>query len=331
MWYVWVTIGNCVSGWQSDFRFFVVPSMWQPYPDPYLPSLPYHQSINDHIAVTVECCIGTPDSIVHPNYSVELHWNRSCTDGIDTDDKKMEWKHDVASVVFRLPLNSSSSSSSSSASTMSSSTIVSLDDKDVYNWVGHIGYCVEKEYQGHRLACYLTSMILHVAAAHGLSFVTIVSRPSNIASRATATRLGAIPIGDGITPCTLPSGHVLRQWGYHDLSRYRLDLRPWSIAHDHEQVRSSDRMTERRRYPSDSLSQRGMNGYNTVWDLRVNMPRMSFHNAITDVLRQHDTIINEDSLILELILRYAYEGDTDRGLVSTRPIDVPTSVYPLLL
>jgi hypothetical protein len=68
--------------------------------------------------------------------------------------------------------------------------------------------------------------------------MTIVSRPSNQASRATAQRLDGIPIGDGTTPCILPTGHVLRQWGYHDVSRYRLDLRPWFVAH-HQHVRSS--------------------------------------------------------------------------------------------
>jgi hypothetical protein len=44
----------------------------------YIPSLPPHARINGHIAVTVECAIGTPDSIVHPSYSIELHWNRAC-------------------------------------------------------------------------------------------------------------------------------------------------------------------------------------------------------------------------------------------------------------
>jgi hypothetical protein len=69
---------------------------------------------------------------------------------------------------------------------------------------------------------------------------------------------------------------------------------------------------------NDSLSQwqqqRGMNGYNTVWDLRVNMPRLSFHDVMTAVLYQH-----------------GFFDMLDRGLESARPVDVPPSIYPLLL
>jgi tagatose 1,6-diphosphate aldolase len=56
---------------------------------------------------------------------------------------------------------------------------------------GHIGYGVDKQFRGNRLAERACRLLLPLAQRHGLNSVWITCNPDNIASRRTCERLGA--------------------------------------------------------------------------------------------------------------------------------------------
>lgn len=81
---------------------------------------------------------------------------------------------------------------------------------------GHIGYAVEKPYRGHHYAADACQLVSRVALAHGMHTLLITCDPSNLASRKTCERVGAVLH----TITDLPMHHDLYQEGKRQVCIY---------------------------------------------------------------------------------------------------------------
>ncbi len=92
------------------------------------------------------------------------------------------------------------------------------NDFDVETYVGNIGYNVDPEFRGRRLAERACRLLVPLARAHGFRSLWITCDPDNPASRKTCTRLGAELVD--IRPH--PAGPKCR---------YRFSLEPSDLLH----------------------------------------------------------------------------------------------------
>lgn len=86
---------------------------------------------------------------------------------------------------------------------------------------GSIGYKVDEQFRGHRLAERSCRLLLPFIKNHGFSELWITCNPENIASRKTCERLGALLVN--IVDVPLDSDMYER--GERKVCRYRLDLK----------------------------------------------------------------------------------------------------------
>ena len=85
---------------------------------------------------------------------------------------------------------------------------------------GHLGYAVERAFQGHRYAARACRLLLPLARHHGLTEIWITCNPENIASRRTAELAG----GTFIEIVDLPEDHEMYLKGDRRKCRYRIEL-----------------------------------------------------------------------------------------------------------
>jgi predicted acetyltransferase len=85
---------------------------------------------------------------------------------------------------------------------------------------GHIGFGVEKEFQGRRFAARAVRLVLPVAAKAGMDTVWITTDPTNIASKRSIEIAGGVFIDERERPVD----HKMYEVGYRRVLRYRFDL-----------------------------------------------------------------------------------------------------------
>jgi len=96
-----------------------------------------------------------------------------------------------------------------------------LEDKPwILAYIGHIGYRVKPEHQGHHYAEAACRLVLPIARGRGLTTVWISCNPDNTASVRTIERLGATYV-DTID---LPKDSRYYPRGERQKRRYRMDL-----------------------------------------------------------------------------------------------------------
>ena len=94
------------------------------------------------------------------------------------------------------------------------------DDRDTLLYLGQVGYSVEPEYQGQRLAARSLKLLMPLAKRHQLRELWITCNPDNLASQRTCERAGAV-LEEVVT---LPRSHTLYAVGLRQKCRYRLRL-----------------------------------------------------------------------------------------------------------
>ncbi len=92
--------------------------------------------------------------------------------------------------------------------------------EQIRKYAGHIGYSVDPNYRGNRLAARSCLLILPLALSHGINPVWITCNPENHASRRTCKIIGA----KLIETIPIPSNNPLYNWDTKWKCRYRLDL-----------------------------------------------------------------------------------------------------------
>jgi predicted acetyltransferase len=81
---------------------------------------------------------------------------------------------------------------------------------------GHVGYSVEEPHRGHGIAARACALLKPVALAHGMRRVVITCDPTNVASRRTCERLGAVLVG----VFDVPRDHEMYAKGRRKVCRY---------------------------------------------------------------------------------------------------------------
>lgn len=90
------------------------------------------------------------------------------------------------------------------------------DDLDLTLYTGHIGYAVEPEFRGQRLAARSLLLLLPLARRHGFREIWITCDPDNHASRRTCEWSGAI-LQDVVA---IPPHHPLYHQGLRHKCRF---------------------------------------------------------------------------------------------------------------
>ena len=94
------------------------------------------------------------------------------------------------------------------------------EDRDTLLYLGQVGYSVEPEYRGQRLASRSLRLLKPLARRHNLRELWITCDPDNVASRRTCEQAGAV----FVETVTLPGTHDLYAVGLRQKCRYRLRL-----------------------------------------------------------------------------------------------------------
>jgi tagatose 1,6-diphosphate aldolase len=96
-----------------------------------------------------------------------------------------------------------------------------IGDTDLLRlWAGHIGFNVEPDFRGHRIAERATRLILPLALAHGVNPVWLTCNPDNAASQITLRRLGAVLV----ETVPVPAEYAKFEPTATQKQRYRLDV-----------------------------------------------------------------------------------------------------------
>ena len=94
------------------------------------------------------------------------------------------------------------------------------DDRDTLLYLGQVGYSVESDYRGQRLAARSLILLKPLARRHQLRELWITCDPDNPASQRTCELAGAV----FFETVDLPRGHLLYSVGLRQKCRYQLDL-----------------------------------------------------------------------------------------------------------
>ena len=92
------------------------------------------------------------------------------------------------------------------------------DDHELEQYVGHIGYLIFPPCRGRSLAGRAVTLLLPLAARHGMRSVIITINPDNRPSQRVIEKLGGTLLGE----VDLPEHHPLRERGESRKLRYRL-------------------------------------------------------------------------------------------------------------
>jgi predicted acetyltransferase len=87
-------------------------------------------------------------------------------------------------------------------------------------WAGHIGFNVEPNFRGHRVAERATRLVLPLARFHGLNPVWLTCNPDNVASQITLRRLGA----EFVETVSVPAHYAVFEPTATQKQRYRLRI-----------------------------------------------------------------------------------------------------------
>ena len=94
------------------------------------------------------------------------------------------------------------------------------NSEHVIKYAGHIGYGINKRYQGNRYAAKACNLVRQVALDHGLKVLWITCNPENHPSRRTCEILG----GEFVEIVNLPQDTNMYREGERQKCRYRWDL-----------------------------------------------------------------------------------------------------------
>lgn len=87
-------------------------------------------------------------------------------------------------------------------------------------WAGHIGFNVEPNFRGHRVAERATRLVLPLARFHALNPVWLTCNPDNVASQITLRRLGA----EFVETVFVPPDYAVFEPTATQKQRYRLQI-----------------------------------------------------------------------------------------------------------
>ena len=90
------------------------------------------------------------------------------------------------------------------------------NDLDLKLYSGHIGYAVDPEFRGQRLAARSLLLLLPLARRHGFRELWITCDPDNYASRRTCERSGAV-LQEVVA---IPTSHLLYRLGLRHKCRF---------------------------------------------------------------------------------------------------------------
>ena len=94
------------------------------------------------------------------------------------------------------------------------------DERRLVLYAGHIGYAVEPDWRGRRLAERAVRLLYPLARAHGFDGLWATCTPDNTASRRTLERLGGVLV----ETVAIPPDYESYARGEREKCRYRLDL-----------------------------------------------------------------------------------------------------------
>lgn len=89
--------------------------------------------------------------------------------------------------------------------------------EDLIFYTGHIGYCVEPGFRGHRYAARSCRLLLELARRHEMPEIWITCDPDNLASYRTCELAG----GEFVSTVPVPESHPFYQAGSTAKCRFR--------------------------------------------------------------------------------------------------------------